>query len=78
MANNLPGNAGDTRDIGLIPGSERSSGGGKPTPVFLLGKSHGQRRLAGYCSWYYKETRLSDRIHLNIKTATSASISGSQ
>ena len=23
----------------------------QPTPVFLLGKSHGQRSLAGYCSW---------------------------
>jgi len=35
---------------GLIPGSEGSPGIGKwhPTPVFLPGKSHGQRSLAGY------------------------------
>ena len=26
----------------------------QPTPVFLLGKSHGQRSLAGYCPWGHK------------------------
>jgi len=43
-------NAGDVRDEALIPGSGRSPGGGhgKPTPVFLPGKSHGQKSLAGY------------------------------
>ena len=36
---------------------ERSPGGGKlqPTPVFLLGKSHGQRNLAGYSPKGHKE-----------------------
>ena len=28
MVKNLPANAGDTGDVGLIPGSGRSSGGG--------------------------------------------------
>ena len=28
----------------------------QPTPVFLLGESHGQRRLAGYSPWGYKES----------------------
>ena len=39
-----------TGDTGLIPGSGRSPGGGKwqPTPVFWLGKSHGQGSLVGY------------------------------
>ena len=43
-------NAGDVRDEALIPGSGRSPGGGhgKPTPVFLPGKSHGPKNLAGY------------------------------
>ena len=47
MAKNLPASAGDK---GLIPGSERSpgEGNGKPTPVFLPGKSHGQRSQVGY------------------------------
>ena len=42
-------NAGDTRDAGSIPGSGRSPGRGNvtPTPVFLLGKSHGQRNFVG-------------------------------
>ena len=30
---NLPPNAGDERDIGLIPGSVESLGGGKDTPL---------------------------------------------
>ena len=40
VVKNPLGNAGDT---GLIPGSEIS-----PGEVFLPGKSHGQRSLAGY------------------------------
>ena len=28
----------------------------QPTPVFLLGKSHGQRSLVGYSSWGHKES----------------------
>ena len=37
-------------DMGSIPGSGRSPGGGKwyPTPIFSPGKSHGQRNLVGY------------------------------
>jgi len=40
-------------DAGLIPGMERSSGegNGNPLPLFLPGKSHGQRRLEGYIPW---------------------------
>ena len=37
MIKNLPANAGDTRDVGLIPGPGRSPGVGRhPTPVFFL------------------------------------------
>ena len=33
----------------------------QPTLVFLLGKTHGQRSLAGYSSWVTKSgTQLSD------------------
>ena len=31
----------------------------QPTPVFLLGKSHGQRSLVGCSLWGYSQTRLS-------------------
>ena len=30
---NPPANSGDMRDVGLIPGSERSSGGGHGSPL---------------------------------------------
>ena len=33
VAKNLPANAGDTRDVGSIPGSARSSGGGNDNPL---------------------------------------------
>ena len=43
-------------DVGSIPGLKRSLGEGKwpPAPVFLPGKSHGQRSLAGYSPWVHK------------------------
>ena len=33
VVKNPPGNAGDIRDVGLIPGSERSPGGGHGNPL---------------------------------------------
>ena len=33
MVKNLPGNAGDIKDLSLIPGSERSPGGGHGNPL---------------------------------------------
>ena len=33
MVKNLPANAGDVRDVGSIPGSGRSSGGGHGNPL---------------------------------------------
>ena len=34
----------------------RSPGGGKPTPAFLPGESHGQWRLTGYSPQGHKES----------------------
>ena len=47
---NPPAHAGDTEDAGSIPGSGRFRGGGNGNPLrySCLGKSHGQRSLAGY------------------------------
>ena len=43
----------------------------QPTPVFLPGKSHGQRSLAGYSPWGHKESdttkRLSNRGSLAVR-----------
>ena len=33
------------------------------TPVFLPGKSHGQRSLAGYSPWGHKESDATERLH---------------
>ena len=42
VVKNLPANAGDKRDVGLIPGPAEDplEEGMQPTPVFLPGKSH--------------------------------------
>jgi len=48
---NLFANAGATGDVGSIPGLGRSIPWRRKwqlAPVFLFGKSHGQRSLAGY------------------------------
>ena len=50
--------------MGLIPRWGRSLGGRRkwqPTPVFLPGKSHGQRSLAGYSPWGCK--RVGPNLH---------------
>ena len=36
VVKNLPGNAGDIRDSGSIPGSGRSPGGGQGNPLCIL------------------------------------------
>ena len=56
VVKNPPANAGDARDAGLVPKSGRSPGERKEQPisVFLPGKSHGQRSLAGYSPWGHK------------------------
>ena len=45
MVKNPPAKTGDTRDVGLIPGSGRFPGGGNGNPL------HGQRSLVGYSPW---------------------------
>ena len=53
MVKNLPANARDIRDEGLIPRLGRSPGGrkGNPLQYSCLEKSHGQRNLEGYSAW---------------------------
>ena len=52
VVKNLPASAGDVRDLGLIPGLQRSPGGGHGDPFqySCLENPHGQRSLAGYSS----------------------------
>ena len=37
----------------------------QPTPLFLPGKSHGQRSLAGYSSWGHKESDTTSKVNNN-------------
>ena len=60
-------NAGDTGDMGRslsqkIPWRRKW----QPTPVFLPGKSHGQRSLLGYYSpWGHKELDMTERLSVD-------------
>ena len=58
MVKNPPANAGDVRDVGSVPGSGRSpgKGNGNPLQYSCLENSHGQRSLAGYSPWGFKES----------------------
>ena len=48
----------DAGDLGSVPRSGRFPWrrAWKPTPIFLPGESHGQRRLAGCSPWGHKES----------------------
>ena len=65
MVKNPPANAGDTGDLGLIPkwgsvGKIPYRWRWQPTPVFLPGKSHGQRNLVGCSPWSCKELDMTE------------------
>ena len=55
---NPPANAGDMGSIIPEMGRFLWRRAWQPTPVFLPGKSHRQRRLAGYSPWGHKRVRL--------------------
>ena len=58
VVKNMPANAGDIRDLGLIPGSGRSPWRrpGNPLQYSCLENPHEQRSLAGYSPWGHKES----------------------
>ena len=58
VVKNPPASAGDTGDVGWIPGLGRPLGGGQPAPGFLPGASHGQSSLVGYSPFTKSQTRL--------------------
>ena len=61
-----PANTGDARDLGLILGFDQEGNGRRkwqPTPVFLPGKSPGQRSLLGYSPWSHKESDTTEAAH---------------
>ena len=46
----------------------------QPTPVFLPGESHGQRRLAGYSPWGHKESDVTEQLTLSLFTLYNMSV----
>ena len=61
MLKNLSATAGDTRDVGSIPGSGRPLGAGHDNPIptaFLPGEFHGQRSLTGHSPQGGKELNI--------------------
>ena len=61
-----PANAGDLRDMGLIPGSGRSPGGGcgNSLQYSYLENPHGQRSLVGYSAWGHKKSDMIEELAL--------------
>ena len=67
MVEDPPADAGDTGDAGSIPGVGKTHWRRKqqPTPVFLPGKSHGQRSLAGYSPRGHQELNTTERLSIH-------------
>ena len=77
MVKNLPANARDTRFLDWeIPWRRAAPpvflAVGIPTLVFLPGKSHGQRSLAGYSPWAHKESDTTKFLRTQAAAATAA------
>ena len=65
--------------VGSVPGVEKipSSRKWKPSPVFLPGKFHGQRSLAGFSLWGHKESDRTERLSTLSITAKKKKKNGS-
>ena len=50
--------------VGKIPWGRKW----QPAPVFLLGKSHGQRSLRGYNPWCHKELGMTEQLSIYFKS----------
>ena len=68
VVKNLPANAGDVREVGLIPGLGRSPGEDNGNPLqypCLENPSHGQRSLVGHSLWGHKELDMTEQLTLS-------------
>ena len=61
----------------MIPGLERSPGGGNDNPLQYSwpGEFHGQRSLAGYSPWGHKELNTTECMRAGTHTHTILSLS---
>ena len=62
VVRNLPANAGDIKDKGSIPGSERSPGGGHGNPLQYSCPENPiwQGSLVGYSTWSHTESDMTE------------------
>ena len=62
----------DAGDPDLIPGSERSAaeGNGYPLQYSALENPHRQRSLAGYSSWAWEESDMTERLSTHMCSST--------
>ena len=76
VVKNMPANAGDTRDMGSMPGSERSPGGGTGTPLQYsclgnpMDRGTWRATVHGVTKSQTGLKRLSVRLHTHIHTHT--------
>ena len=64
VVKNPPANVGDTGNLSWIPWVMKIPWRKKwqPTPVFLPGKSHGERSMVGYSPWGHKESNTTQQL----------------
>ena len=62
VVKNLPANAGDTRDMGLIPGSVTKW---QPTPIFFIRKFHRRKSLADSSPQSRKESDVTEHARMH-------------
>ena len=79
MVKNPPANAGNSGDMGSIPGSGKSPGEGKGNPLqySCLGNPHGQRSLAGNSPCGQKESDMTKQLstaHTSLPTSGNTSV----
>ena len=61
---NSPANAGDTTDMGSIPGLGKFPWRmeWQPTPIFLPGEFHGQMTLVSCSPWSHKDSDMTEQL----------------
>ena len=69
MVKNTLANAGETEDVGLIPGLRRSprEEKGNPFQYSCLGNPHGQRSLVGCSPWSRRESDMTERLSTHVR-----------
>ena len=63
MVENPPASAGGAHEMKVRSLGQEDPLKKEPTPVFLPGKSHGQRSLVGYSPWGHKESVRTEHSH---------------